>query len=86
MAGKNDIVATIEITLKNGEKHEIPLARRDDPVRGLDKLFKTSTIARTDVLTLRCRVNDSAAITSRACEAVSALLTSFLKDSEDGSK
>jgi len=70
----SDIVASIEITLKNGQKYAVPVERRGDPVETLDKFLTAHRIALTDSETLQCKVSDPAAITAKACEAVVSVL------------
>ncbi len=74
----SDEVCIIELTTRKGERHEIPLARRADPVDALDKFLMSSRISRTDISALFCRVRVSSAITTRACEAMTATLQALM--------
>ena len=70
----SDTVCILEVVLVDGARHEIPLTRKADPVGALDKFLATSRISLTDISALHCRAHVSAAITSRACSAVTAVL------------
>ena len=71
---EEETVCALELRLASGEVVSLPLLRRDDPVEVLDKYFQTSKIPRTDVTDVQCRAEHATAITTRACEAIAAML------------
>ena len=74
----DDVVCILEVTTRDGARHEVPLSRKADPVAALDKFLANSRISLTDISALHCRAHVSAAITSRACSAVTATLEALI--------
>ena len=73
-----DIVCDIVFRVR-GERVIVSLARRGDPVRGLDKTLRMRKVGLSDISGLHCMPRDPVALTTRAAEGVTALLGSLLR-------
>jgi hypothetical protein len=75
----SDTVCTIIVKGRRGKQWRIPLARKDDPVRALDKLCRSGKISLTDISGVFCEPYDPNAITTRAAEASAEILSLIVR-------